>query len=457
METKRTIIIGGGLSGLAAALRLSQFGEKVTVFERLNAVGGLNGSYVRNGRRYDIGLHAMTNLSRPEDRRAPLNLLLRKLGLERDALELCPQKRSAICFPTAELVFDNDIATLTDSVAQAFPAEADRFRRLVERLREMNPFENDRGFRSALPELAASLGSRQLRDMLLLPVMYYGNSCADDMDFRQFCILFRSLFLEGMGRPAHGIMPLLELLQGRLQEQGGEVRLNCSIDRIEHDGSRVTGVIDGKGVHHQAERYLSCIGGPETGRLLSSPVQGLSDLQTGGVSFVELQFILNRSPRELGMMDGIQFRNQSAEFVYRAPSSAVSVQSLVLCVPENFKGVFSREVRVTMLASYDVWSSLDNERYRQEKTAVQQQICALLDRWYPGFAAAVTDCEMYTPKTFARFTRRLNGAIYGMPHKHWDGGTPLDNLFLCGTDQGYLGIVGAMLSGMTMAYRLVKG
>jgi hypothetical protein len=41
--------------------------------------------------------------------------------------------------------------------------------------------------------------------------------------------------------------------------------------------------------------------------------------------------------------------------------------------------------------------------------------------------------------------------VYGSPLKNKSGRTHLDNLFLCGTDQGFLGIVGAMLSGITIA------
>ena len=47
--------------------------------------------------------------------------------------------------------------------------------------------------------------------------------------------------------------------------------------------------------------------------------------------------------------------------------------------------------------------------------------------------------------------RHLNGCVYGAPHKRLDGRTHLDNLFLCGTDQGFLGIIGSMLSGITIA------
>ena len=56
-----------------------------------------------------------------------------------------------------------------------------------------------------------------------------------------------------------------------------------------------------------------------------------------------------------------------------------------------------------------------------------------------------------TPLTFERFTYRLGGAVYGSGVKRWDGTTRFDNLFLCGADQGWLGVVGAMVSGVTMA------
>ena len=49
------------------------------------------------------------------------------------------------------------------------------------------------------------------------------------------------------------------------------------------------------------------------------------------------------------------------------------------------------------------------------------------------------------------WTGHLNGAVYGMPNKRKTGRTHLENLFICGNDQGFLGIVGAMLSGISMA------
>ena len=69
----------------------------------------------------------------------------------------------------------------------------------------------------------------------------------------------------------------------------------------------------------------------------------------------------------------------------------------------------------------------------------------------PGFRERLIFSDMFTPRTIHRYTGHLNGGVYGAPQKIRDGRTHLENLFLCGTDQGFLGIIGAMLSGITMA------
>jgi phytoene dehydrogenase-like protein len=65
----------------------------------------------------------------------------------------------------------------------------------------------------------------------------------------------------------------------------------------------------------------------------------------------------------------------------------------------------------------------------------------------------VIDTDMFTPLTIRRFTGHENGAVYGAPEKRYDGTTPLKNVFLCGTDQGMVGIIGTIISGITIANR----
>jgi phytoene dehydrogenase-like protein len=64
---------------------------------------------------------------------------------------------------------------------------------------------------------------------------------------------------------------------------------------------------------------------------------------------------------------------------------------------------------------------------------------------------AIITTDMFTPRTITKYTGHFAGAIYGAPVKRRQGRTSLENVYLCGTDQGFLGIVGAMLSGISMA------
>ena len=127
-------IIGAGMAGLAAGIRLAHFGKKVCIFERHNVTGALNSFYTSDGRKYDVGLHAMTNFVRAGVKGTPLTKLLRQLRIERDEFALCEQKRSRVAFgPRGEvsLTFTNDFAVFESEVARQFPAQIDGFRRLV--------------------------------------------------------------------------------------------------------------------------------------------------------------------------------------------------------------------------------------------------------------------------------------------------------------------------------------
>src|SRR3954462_11437503 len=128
-------IIGAGMSGLAAGIRLAHFGKKVCIFERHNAPGGLNSFYSLDGRKYDVGLHAMTNFVRPGVKGTPLTKLLRQLRIDRDEFALCEQRQSRIAFgPNGEtsLRFTNDFEVLEGEIATKFPAQIDGFRRLLQ-------------------------------------------------------------------------------------------------------------------------------------------------------------------------------------------------------------------------------------------------------------------------------------------------------------------------------------
>jgi len=461
------VIIGAGMSGLAAGIRLAHFGRSVCIFERHNAVGGLNGFYSIEGRRYDVGLHALTNFSRPGVRGTPLVKLLRQLRIEREELALCEQRGSRITFgPHGEtsLRFTNDFTVLESEVAERFPAQVDGFRALVAAVRAFDDVALDAPALSAREVVRRHIADPLLEDMLFCPLMYYGSPTERDMDFGQFVIMFKALFLEGFARPLEGVRVILRVLLAKYRAAGGERRMKCGVQRIEARAGRAHALVLDDGTEVTARHVISSIGAPETERLIMGDVPaGVGPTPPGRLSFVETITVLNREPTAFGWGDDtIVFFNDSERFEYASPQADVDTRSGVICLPNNFEyrpGQCLPEglLRVTCLARPDVWSAWPEDEYRAAKgrwfTAVQDSARRFLPLPMGAVTpeAAVVATDMFTPRTITRYTGHFGGAIYGSPVKNRHGRTALDNLYLCGTDQGFLGIIGAMLSGISMA------
>jgi len=458
------VVIGAGMSGLAAGIRLALAGREVAVLERHNASGGLNSFYSIDGRKYDVGLHAMTNYVPPGTRGAPLVKLLRQLRIDRDELDLCEQNGSRIAFPEASLRFTNDFEILESDVADRFPGQIDGFRALAETVRSFDAFDLSSGWRSAREGVRRHIDDPLLEDMLFCPIMYYGSAEERDMDFAQFAIMFRSLFFEGFARPFGGVRVIIHALQNKLRALGGVRKMKAGVRRIHNNGRRVTELELDDGRRLTADRIISTAGLPETERLChDNPAQPAeTPANAGKLSFVETISVLDRQPAEFGWDDTIVFFNDAPRFRYAAPEDdLVDPRSGVICFPNNYQ-YGERELddgflRVTAIAHHDRWCSLEEEAYREAKNAwfdrLQTQAARVLPDPKDGLdpASRRVAADMFTPRTIRHYTGHFGGAVYGAPNKARDGRTHLDNLFIAGTDQGFLGIVGAMLSGISIA------
>ena len=103
-----TVIIGAGMSGLSAGVRLAYFEKSVCILERHTTIGGLNSFYRLRQRNYDVGLHAVTNYAEPGTKAGPLSKLLRQLRMRWEDFDLRPQLQSKIAFTDCVLNFTND-------------------------------------------------------------------------------------------------------------------------------------------------------------------------------------------------------------------------------------------------------------------------------------------------------------------------------------------------------------
>lgn len=504
------IIIGAGMSGLGAGIRLAMYDKKVVVLERHYVWGGLNSFYQFQGHQFDVGLHAMTNYAPRGAKGLPLTRLLKQLRIRWDELDLHEQGHSAISWPGEKLKFSNDFELLRSEVSRAFPSQADGFDALTQAVRDYNELDLDAPTLNAREIVEQHITDPVLADMLFCPLMYYGSARENDMDWDQFVVMFKSIYFEGFSRPQAGVRHILKLLIDRYRKAGGELRLKTGVSRIITEGQRTTGVELDSGETLTADTVLSSAGLVETRRMLESqPIasameHGKADVEiTGKLSFTETINVLDRPAREIGIDATIIFFNNTERFNYAQPTELCDTSSGVICIPGNFKlpdEPNDHLVRITNIANFDKWDALDRgvdfqsapvqrasspqtsgkmpddhadiagnamhcpgniafgdstSHYHAAKREWYSRSCEDVLTHIPDFRPHTTLTDMFTPRTICHYTGHEGGAVYGSPIKKRTGESGIDGLYIIGTDQGFLGIIGAMLSGISMANRWV--
>ena len=461
------VIIGGGLSGLAAGIRFARFGQKVLILEKHSKPGGLNSYYYRQGRLFETGLHAITNYAPPESKHAPLNRLLRQLKIPRKQFVTHEQLSSEIHFQGRKtLRFTNDFSSFQAEVFKNFPRETERFKKLIDEMDDFEPLQ-PRPRISTRKALSKSLNDDLLIDMLLCPAMFYGGCEEHDIDFSQFVIMFRSIFQEGFFRPHGTIKDLLDTLVSQFQDFGGEIRFSKHVAEIltekNIESRNVTGVRLDSGEEINCPFLLSTIGSLETAKLFphSLTIPAIRSVTentlTGRLGFMESIYLLPREKiLELSKGRTIIFYNLAEKFNYCQPVDPLDLQSGIICFPENFNGVEQKDIhqlKVTHLANYDLWNNAFKagmETYRNLKKEWGELSRQSVGKIIGKYSENIVYEDSFTPVTIEKYTAKSRGAIYGSPVKVKDGRTNYNNLFLAGTDQGFLGIVGSMLSGVSM-------
>jgi len=455
-------IVGAGLSGLSAALRLAMFDKKVLLLEKHYVVGGLNSFYAKGGKKFDVGLHALTNYpSEDSGKKSPLLKLCRQLRIPLDSLQLKEQSFSRIMFPEKEIQFSNHFPSFLTEINEKFPKSSDAFGKLLKKMEEFPAYSVDAPELSTRQILKDSGIEPLLAEMLLCPTCYYGSAQHDDIDFPTFVMLFDAIFRQGLARPEQGIRAILDPLCQRLKKLGVERRMNTGVSKFHVRDDQITEIELESGEYVIADQIISTCGVIETESLLSSDYQSESQSKTGDFTIIESISVMQGKPRDLNWKETVVFFNDSAKFDYVCPKDPVDLRSGVICIPENYNSANDPtdfKLRITHPANFSFWSSLSNEEYVNEKEKYEDLIFQNGLRYISNeqeskdeIASRILLRDTFTPKTIKRFTSHENGTLYGSPTKSRNGSTKLKNLFLAGTDQGYIGIVGAMLGGIAVA------
>ncbi len=263
MPGRRVIVVGAGLGGLAAAIRLAAAGADVTVLEREAVPGGRAGRVVRDGYAFDTG---PTVLTMPGLLGELFALAGEDLADHLELTRLDPAYR-AVFHDGSVLRVRGSLEALADEVGQVCgPAEAERLQRLADHLHalyqaEFGPFI-DRNFDSPLDlvrrpgplvRLARLGGFRRMHDLVAhflrdwrlirlftFQAMYAGLSPFEALGI--YAVIPYMDTIAGVYFPRGGIHAVSRSLADLAGRLGVDIRVGETVEAVEVSGGRAVAV-----------------------------------------------------------------------------------------------------------------------------------------------------------------------------------------------------------------------
>ncbi|MEM8550325.1 MAG: hypothetical protein AAGF10_05995, partial [Verrucomicrobiota bacterium] len=288
-----------------------------------------------------------------------------------------------------------------------------------------------------------------LLDLLELPVYIYGGYREGQIDAATFGTVFRSIFLEGCGSPPSA-KHLLDVLVKHYKGLGGELKMRKRVRQVETRADRFAAVILEDGTSLSADHCLSSAGLRETGQL-AGQVWG----DSGDLSVFETVVSFNKPLAELGVNRTLMMLSHQEQFDWRAAETRDTYHHLTLSANDNYAFPTEPSTHHLKLGCFQkgsLWLGLDDESYSREKAQLEDAMLKELTRLFPDILDEPAEHhESLTPRTVVHYTSHLNGGIYGGVEKRFDGSSPLAGLSIIGNDQGGIGIMGALTSGVIVA------
>jgi phytoene desaturase len=287
-RSSRAVVVGAGLGGLAAAIRLGARGYKVTVVDRLDQPGGRARVFEEDGFVFDAGPTVVT---------APFlfeelwQLCGKKLEDDVDLRPVAPFYR--IRFDDGTLFdYSGDPVRMRSEIAKLAPDDVEGYEAFVakseaifkigfERLAHV-PFGNASDMLRVAPAMmkldshltVAQLVARYVKDERLRQVLSFHPLLVGGNPYSTTSIYTLIAYLErkwGVWYPIGGTGALVKGMVGLFEGLGGELRLGEEVRRIQVRDGRATGVELRSGEALEADVVISNADSAWTYRHLVDP------------------------------------------------------------------------------------------------------------------------------------------------------------------------------------------
>jgi phytoene desaturase len=273
--TDHVVIVGAGLAGLSAALRLAGAGRKVTVLERESVPGGRNGLLKKDGYSFDTGPSVLTMPSLIND---AFNCVGEDM---KDWLELSPLTPLYRAFYAdgSQLDVHADTNEMEAEIAKHISSsEAAGYRRYVDFVTKLYKYEmNDfidrnidsplnlltpnlarlialGGFRRLSPKVNQFMKDPRLQKVYSFQAMYAGVSPQQALAI--YAVIAYMDSVNGVFFPKGGMHAVPRALAAAAEKHGVVFKYNTTVTNVEVSNGRAKAVITESGERYECDAVI---------------------------------------------------------------------------------------------------------------------------------------------------------------------------------------------------------
>lgn len=502
-EQYDAIIIGSGMSGLTCGALMAKAGKKALILEAHYTPGGYTHVFKRSGYEWDVGIHYLGGLGRPD---SMMSRMFAYISNDQLAWADMGEVYDKIIFGDETFDFYKGPDNFVAHLKQQFPDPLDHkaIDQYMDLVKQVNRASRTYFMQKAFPpQIAATMGGQMAAPFLefagqttrevleeltsnqkLIAVLTgqfgdYGLPPRQS-SFAMHAILVNH-YLHGGYFPVGGSARIAKTVAQVIAGAGGQILTNAAVSQILVEDETAVGVCMTDGTRLRAPLVISSAGIFNTYQKLLPPeiasrynLEQKLEAVSPSVSHLGLYLGFEESAEALGLQranywiypEGQYDHDANIEAYLDDPNAPFPV--VYISFPSAKDPDWERRypgkatVDIITLAPYEWFARWEDSKWKRRgndyeafKEKLSQRLLNVLYRYEPQLAGKVAHYELSTPLSTRHFVNYDRGEIYGLRHDptrfeqdFLRPYTPIKNLFLTGQDIVTCGVGAALMAGV---------